>query len=511
MTEGAGRGRRLRGVAARVFPGPRTVWLGALVVVLFGAVLLGRMLDARTASTTGTNSVDVAAVVAHAKPGQTTCIRDLVIPKRTGRIEVWLGLVEQGRRPRLDAWVPAAGPGAPRLALRSPALASEGSYKTFALDRPLPRTRTDAAVCLRARGEVVDYGGASVMRLPGAAVSTVGHTRLTDVGVGVQFLRAQGDAPRVADALTAALHRATLFAPGVGGVAIYLLLLVLLLGGYGVVRVAATADSHPVRRLALFAAALALVHSCAWILLLQPFHGADESEHFAYVQHVAATNHKPAESQTDPGAPYSSSELRLMEAVHHNSTILNQTSKLRWDRFYEQEYQRSVHPPPSIADGGGYTESASGHSPLYYAVAGLPYRLMGRPATLTSALLVTRLFSALIAALVAALAVYTASYMLPDRRAAAWLAGVLVALQPVFASVSAAVNNDTAVNVLAALLVFLAIRTWRLGATPRSAVLLGVVAVLLPVAKITGFALLPPLGLLLLALAAARGVRPTAR
>lgn len=499
----------MSGLRSRVFPGSSAVWIGGLVLIVLGAVLMGRMLFAKTASTTGTNSVDIAAVVAHAEPGQETCIKDLVIPKETGRVEVWLGLVGVQAGGKLEAWV--GNLGTPRIPLRYVGAGGNGDFKPFALSRPLLRDLENAKVCIVAHREAVNYGGSSVMRLPGAAVSSIGKTPLQGVDIGVRFLRPLGDSPRVIDALGAALSRATLFDPGIARVAIYVVGLLLLLVIYPIVRVAATVERYTVRRLAVGAALLAFVHACCWALLLQPFHGADESEHFAYAQHLAATGKRPDSSQTSKRPPYASSELRLMEAVHHNSTILNPSSRMRWDEFYEEKYDDSLLANPSDSDGGGYTESATGHSPLYYGVVGLPYRLMGRPDDLPSALLAMRLFNALLAAAIAALAVLTAAHLLPRRKQAAWFAGVLVAMQPVFASVSAAVNNDTAVNLLAAILVFLLVRAWRTGFVLRDALLVGVVAILLPVAKITGFALVPVVGLAAIALVVQHGWTVAAR
>jgi len=487
------------GFTARAFPGSSLVWAASLATIVLGAVLMGRLFLAETASLTGTNSVGIAAVVAHADPGQETCIRDLVVPEATGRIEVWQGLVDVGKQARITAWVENLG--TPRISLRYLGSGNNGEFKQYALPAPITTDLQDAKVCIRAQGTALNFGGASVMRLPTAAASSVGASPLRGVDIGIRFQRARGDAPRVLKAIGPAFQRATNFKPAFARVAIYFCALFLVLSIYPIARVAATANRHKVRRLAFGAAALAFVNASAWVFLLQPFHGADESEHFAYAQHLAATGSEPDSSQASPRPPYASSELRLMEAVHHNSTILNSSSRLRWDTYYINEYKQSLESRPSNGDGGGYTESATGHSPLYYGIIGLPYRLLGRPNDLRSAVILMRLFNALMAAAIAALAVLTASHWLPGRNTVAWLAGVLVAMQPVFGSVSAAINNDTAVNLLAATVVFLLIRSWRVGLSWRYATLIGGLAVMLPVAKITGFALIPVIALSVLILA----------
>ncbi len=512
MSDAAGGRESVRkgGLRARVLPGSTAVWVTGALIVLVGVVLLARILLAHTASTTGTNSVDVAAVIARAEPDRPTCIKDLVIPKETGRLEIWLAPVElRSASPRIEGWV--QGRGGVRVPLHYVGADDRPDFKPFDLTRRLPRDLQGAQVCIVARDESLDLGGASVMRLPGVAVTTVGGQELAGTDIGVRFLRFPGDSPRVLDAMAAAIARATLFDPGFARVALYLVGLLLLLAIYPILRVAATVERHTVRRLAAAAALLAFVHSCVWILLLQPFHGADESEHFAYAQHLAATGHVPDSRQSSTRPPYSSSESRLLEAVNHNSTVLNSSSRMRWEPFYKAQYERSLKADPTDTDGGGYTESATGHSPLYYGIIGLPYRLLGRPDNLLSSLLLMRLFNALLAAAVAALAVLTAALLFPRRRAAAWLAGVLVALQPVFGSVSAAVNNDTAVNVLGAALLYLLVRSWRCGFRARDAALVGCLAILLPVAKITGFALLPTIALAGVALALQHGRRSAVR
>jgi len=159
--------------------------------------------------------------------------------------------------------------------------------------------------------------------------------------------------------------------------------------------------------------------------------------------------------------------------------------------LYAEEYSKVKEKNLRDDNGGGFTTGASGHSPLYYAIVGIPYRALHARADLPSLLLAMRLLSALMAAAVAALAVLTAGLVFGAQRSVAWLSGVLVGLQPVFGSVSGAVNNDTAVNLVAAGLVFCLVRAWRYGPTSLNASVIGVIVVALPVAKITGFALWP--------------------
>ncbi len=74
---------------------------------------------------------------------------------------------------------------------------------------------------------------------------------------------------------------------------------------------------------------IAFVHAALWAVLLHPFHGADESEHFAYAQHLATTNER-ADAGFTRRSPYSILATPLDGGLHHNSTVLNTTARPRW-------------------------------------------------------------------------------------------------------------------------------------------------------------------------------------
>ena len=504
-----GRSRTLAArLAGRAFPGSRLVWAGGLAVVLVSCVVFARFLSADVASLTGTNSVATATVVADLQPGEKVCVRDLLVPSGTARVEVWLAPLHAEPNARIDAWLAADGR---RMPLSLGQLPVGGGYHEFALAEEVPRDLVGAAVCLVARHTTVALGGASVQRLPGSAVTTLDGRPLDGRDLAVRFRRPFGDSPSMLDALGDALDRAAVFEPGLGVVLLWLALPGMAILVYLVRRVAATAESRTIRRLAALAAIVAFVHAAAWAVLLHPFHGADEPEHFAYAQHLAATNDLPDSGEDSTRPPYSSSQLRLMGALHHSSTVLNRDSRPRWEEHWEQEYNR-LPEDPDEGDGGGYTVSGTGHSPLYYFLIGLPYRVAGDADDLPSILLAMRLLNALFASLVAALAVLTASTLFGGRHnAVAWLAGVLAGLQPVYGSVAAAVNNDTALNVAAAAALFLLVRAWARGPTLRSAAMVGLLAIILPVSKVNGFALLPVVAVAVAALGARHGLRPAAR
>jgi hypothetical protein len=484
----------------RAFPGARAVWLAALLAVLFAAVGFGKTLLKQELPLTGTNSVDVGAVVGRTDADKVTCVRNLVVPPNTGRMQLWLGVQQPTvERPLLTGKLTAANG---RVWHVSTPLTNDGYGHFVDLDlTPASTGSAEAAgtFCFRARGAALDLGGSSINAFPGAKPTTIAGQPLPSTDLAVHFLTATRSDGRLYTRIDDALQRAALFKGLIGGAATLwvLLLAVALAVPYCVVRTAATVERHSVRTLALRATAVAAFAGIAWALMLSPLHGADEAEHVAYAQHVAETGHR-ADSSAGPRPAYSSDEQQLMGAVRHSSTVLNDSSRVRWDTLSQRQYERLVGKTPPRDDGGGFTDSASGHSPLYYSLVAIPYKVFAGSMNLAELDVVMRVFTALLASLIAGLAVWCASLVLTGRPAMWWLAGMLVALQPVFNSISGTVNNDTLVSLLAAISVTLVVQAWRRGPEVGPMAGLGVATLLLPVAKITGFALWPVIGVGLL-------------
>ncbi|WP_146175315.1 DUF2142 domain-containing protein [Paraconexibacter algicola] len=328
--------------------------------------------------------------------------------------------------------------------------------------------------------------------------------------ISVRFALPAGVSRSFGSQIDDALRRSTVFEPLAGRVLTWSALPLLLLVMYFATRVAATAQLRSQRYLVVAACGVALAHGATWAVLLHPFHGADESEHFAYAQHLAATNDRPDDSADSQRPPYSSAEERLMAALHHNSTTLNPSSRPRWDEFWETRWREALR-GTSPSDGGGFTESGTGHGPLYYGLIGLPLRVFDAPAQQPSVLLMMRLLNAVLAALVAGIAVIVAGLLFPRRSELQWLAGVLAGMQPVFGSVAGSVNNDTAVNVAAAVMVLLLVTSVVRGPSTRLAACVGALMVVLPLAKITGFGVVPVVGVAAFVLAIRYGAGAAAR
>ncbi len=461
------------------------MWIGAAAASGVAVLFLIALLLSSTEPLSGTNSVGAAAVVAVAKPAELACVRDLNVPTGSTRVSVSLGTRTPAAVTRLTAHLNVHGK---RLRLNHIGPIGAFGYSDFQLVQPAESYFRGATLCIASSTTAINYGGASVQRLPGAPVTTVGGRALTTTDISVRYFRSSKTARHTLLELPNALRRATLFEPTIGVLLVVVALPLLGFIVYFVVRVAATVDQRTTRNLAALAACVAFAHAAVWSVLLHPLHGADESEHVAYAQHLAATNER-ADAGFSQRPSYSTSLMRLMQALHHNSTVLNTSSRPRWDRTYVSDYLAQAPDLPD-SNGGGFTTGASGHSPLYYAIVGIPYRaLLRSDANLPTALLSMRLLSALLASAIAALTVLTAAVLLANRRPLAWLAGCLVALQPVFGSVAGSVNNDTLVNLAAAGLVCALAIALRHEPTTPNAVVVGALLILLPVAKITGFAL----------------------
>lgn len=489
-----------------LFPGARLLWLAAAAAFVVFAVLGFRMLNANTASLTGTNSVGVGTVIADVQSGQKLCVRDLLIPAETGQVGLWMFGQDIRRGASYRAWIESES--GTRFSVIAPEVTPQTGFDFFELERPLTSDLERAMFCIQPSRAKLGVGGASVQRLPDAPVSDIDGTPLVGKDVSVRYDLPRGESRKFGAVLGDAISRSTTFEPWLGRVITWLALPGLLLLMYACVRVAATAEARSTRFLFVAACVVAFTHALAWAVLLAPLHGADESEHFGYAQHLVAAGDRPDEAAGSTRPPYSSAEERLMAALHHNSTTLNPSSRPRWDSYWDRQFKSNVG-GTSAADGGGYTESGTGHGPLYYGLVGLPLRILDSPAQQPAALLAMRILNALLASLVAGIAVLAALTLVPGRKDVAWFAGVLVGLQPVFGSVAGAVNNDTGVNLLGALLLLVLVRSYRDGPSLRLAGLVGLLVLALPLAKITGFGLVPVVGLAAGLIAARHGISAT--
>jgi 4-amino-4-deoxy-L-arabinose transferase-like glycosyltransferase len=482
-------------VRERLFPGDPRVWRVAAVVGCLMAVGAALWLLLPRDFYTGTNSVRGRGPAATVKQGQELCVRGLLMPPGTGRLQ--LELQTQGTRPALRGRVRAGSAQAVTRLPRAP-----GGLAKVAL--AVPRTQSSAeatpttACVTPSAGEPVVFLG---MLGKAAELAPTVNGKKLDVRVAVWFLPPAGERRAPLTMLPEVFERAALFRPGIVGPWTYWLLIFLALPALllWALRLLATSSRERKGSLGTGATIFLLAFSSAstWALVTPSFNAPDESEHFAYAQYVAETGRAIDSSQGRRGT-YSTEEAVALDGVRLFSSTEAPDGKPPWLRADERRWERRVarNRPPDD-DGGGYSTAGSVHTPAYYALLAPAYLVTDAQSPFTQ-LFGMRLISALLGAFVAMFAYLVVRELAPRHRMAAVAAGLLVAFQPMFSFMSGAVNNDMGVNAGAAALVYLLVRGLRRGLTPALGAGLGAVLAITPLLKGTGLALLPAAALALL-------------
>lgn len=481
-------------IADALLPGRRAVWLAAgAVAAVLAAVLAVALLQPRE-YLTGSNSAAPVGAVAIVEDGQRLCVRQLRVPKGTGRVRFRLDvhaptypalrlevLPLDGRAP-IRTTLPAGGPGGFR-----------------AVDVPIPTTTAApflaADICLTPRGGRVFAWGR-----PGFLGNDVRPTvdgEETPTGrVSVWFLGPEGVKRSILQQLPDIFARAALFRPGFVGAWTYwvLFLAVLPLAGYGAVRLLATAATERARRVpaVLAVAALAFVNAGAWALITPAFQAPDESEHFVYAQYFAETG-KSVDATPSDRPLYSSAESVAIDAVRLTGVIERVEGKPPWLEADVEDWRRRIASLESLPqdNGGGFHPAISAHSPVYYGMLA-PVYWAAHDASTFAQLFWMRLLTAALTAVSAAMAFLTTRELLPRHPALAVAAGLLVAFQPMVTFISGAINNDNGVNAVCAIAIYLVVRALRRGLTAPLAIGLAAALVVAPLMKGTGYALYPP-------------------
>lgn len=223
------------------------------------------------------------------------------------------------------------------------------------------------------------------------------------------------------------------------------------------------------RTLALLVGVVAAVHALVWALVLPPFQAPDETTHVAYVQALAERGDRPGHGARPE---FSSEQRAVMAAIGTERIIRNPAEKVPQGAAADAadaEVERAAR--DEARDDGGGASSATAQPPLFYALGAVVYRAAG-DATLLGRVRAMRMVSVLCFALTAALCALLVAELLPGRRWAMLVGGLAVALQPVFAFASSAVNPDALLATISAAVLLLSVRVMRQGVTvPRAAVL----------------------------------------
>ena len=215
-------------------------------------------------------------------------------------------------------------------------------------------------------------------------------------------------------------------------------------------------------------ALVALLNATAWSIIVPPFQGRDEVDHYAYVEQLVEGGTLPHEPEGFYS--YSPGESHVMEALHY--------AEVRFTPFTpsistaaQQAALESAASSGASLESNGTAGGASSAPPLYYALETIPYSLgAGNPLV---QLQLMRLLSVLLGAITAMLIFFFLREALPAVPWAATVGALCVALQPQFASTTASVNPDALMFALSAATFLCLARGFRRRLTPWLAVALG--------------------------------------
>jgi 4-amino-4-deoxy-L-arabinose transferase-like glycosyltransferase len=259
-----------------------------------------------------------------------------------------------------------------------------------------------------------------------------------------------------------------------------------------------------VPRLAWMCALIAFLNATAWALIVPPFQGKDETDHFAYVEQIAENGSLPEGSGYT--GQYSPGETVVLQALHYSQVRHSPGVPTITSVAQQRELEEALRAGASM-EGVGQAGIASSEPPLYYAIQTIPYAL-GSGNVLVQ-LQLMRLVGALLGAMTALLTFLFLREILPRRPWAATIGAVCVSLQPAFAFMSGSVNPDSMLYPVAAAVLLCLARAFHRGLTRRLAIVLGTLIAVGFLTKLNfiGFAAGVYVGLIVLAVreAKARG------
>jgi hypothetical protein len=217
-------------------------------------------------------------------------------------------------------------------------------------------------------------------------------------------------------------------------------------------------------------ALIAFLNAFAWSIIVPPFQGRDEVDHFAYVAQLAEKGTLPKTGSEVGIRPYSPQEALVMEGLHYYQVMFTPYEPSISSMAEQRTLQENVNAGDSL-EGSGEGGVAATEPPLYYALQTIPYTLGG--SNILAQLQLMRLFGALFGAATVLLTFLFLRELLPGVPWAATVGALCVALQPLFAFVSGSVNPDTILFAVCAALFLCLARAFRRGLTPPLAIVLG--------------------------------------
>jgi 4-amino-4-deoxy-L-arabinose transferase-like glycosyltransferase len=248
-------------------------------------------------------------------------------------------------------------------------------------------------------------------------------------------------------------------------------------------------------------AAIALLNAVAWSLIVPPFQGKDEVDHFAYVEQLAESATLP-ENGNENGT-YSPEESLVLQGLHFPQVAHSPQTPAISSTVEQRALTEDVNAGASL-QGSGEAGIATSEPPLYYALQTVPYFLAR--GNILNQLQLMRLVGALFGAITALLAFLFIREALPGTPWAATVGALCVALQPLLAFISGSLNPDSMLYTVAAAVFLCLARAFRRGLSRRLAIVLGILIAVGFMTKLNfiGFALGVFVGLLVLAVRGAR-------
>jgi len=204
--------------------------------------------------------------------------------------------------------------------------------------------------------------------------------------------------------------------------------------------------------------AVALVVRLIWAVLLPPWQAIDETEHFAYANHIAEQGKVPRIGVIDPYPEYSLELQRSLENTAFYPLVRQGVNNVGFIPLPDATVlapARQFSASGSARYDSGYSR-ATPYSPLYYLLVAIPDRVL-HAAPIVSRLFAMRAFSGLFGAL-SCLFAYLTAYDLFRVRRVAWCVGLATAFLPASAHIAASLNNDALMDLFAAVLIWLAVR-----------------------------------------------------
>jgi 4-amino-4-deoxy-L-arabinose transferase-like glycosyltransferase len=215
-------------------------------------------------------------------------------------------------------------------------------------------------------------------------------------------------------------------------------------------------------------ALIAFLNACAWSLIIPPFQGRDEVDHFAYVAQIAETGALPANGQAE--GVYSPQQKLLLQGLHYYPVRFSPAEPTISTQAEQQIFEEDLHAHASTI-GSGEAGVATPEPPLFYAMQTIPYFLA--QGNMLDQLQLMRLVGALLGAVTAVLCFLFVREAVPGVRWAATVGGICVALQPLFGFMSSCVNPDVLMFTIGAAIFLCLLRAFRSGLSWRSALVLG--------------------------------------